>query len=62
MQVSDGESYGNFVVWDQDCNNLIGVLAFELRNKMIEVLLICLSITLCKFQCKGLVIFLFFLG
>ncbi|QCD95975.1 hypothetical protein DEO72_LG6g673 [Vigna unguiculata] len=29
-------SYANFVIWDQDCINLIGVSVVELMNKMIE--------------------------
>ncbi|QCE00530.1 hypothetical protein DEO72_LG7g1820 [Vigna unguiculata] len=29
-------SYANFIIWDQDCTNLIGVSAVELMNKMIE--------------------------
>ncbi|XP_027935594.1 uncharacterized protein LOC114190767 [Vigna unguiculata] len=37
LQVTDGNSYTNFVMWDQDCTNLIGVSALELMNKMIEV-------------------------
>ncbi|XP_027924886.1 uncharacterized protein LOC114182255 [Vigna unguiculata] len=36
LQVTDGYSYTNFVLWDQDCNNLIGVSTVELMNKMIE--------------------------
>ncbi|XP_027906324.1 uncharacterized protein LOC114165898 isoform X3 [Vigna unguiculata] len=36
LQVCDGDSYANFVMWDQDCTNLIGVSAVELMNKMIE--------------------------
>ncbi|QCE14988.1 hypothetical protein DEO72_LG11g1996 [Vigna unguiculata] len=39
LQVTDGDNYTNFVMWDQDCNNLIDVSVVELMNKMIEVVL-----------------------
>jgi len=47
--VTDGYNYTNFVLWDQDCNNLIGVSAVELMNKMIEVILPSLTITVIDF-------------
>jgi len=49
LQVCDGDSYANFVIWDQDCINLIGVSAVKLMNKMIEVVLLCSFINLTKF-------------
>jgi len=48
LQVTNRDNYTNFVLWDQDYNNLIGVSTVELMNKMIEVILLCLSITLTK--------------
>jgi len=35
----DENTLANFVTWDQDCNNIIEILAPDLRKKMIEVLL-----------------------
>jgi len=40
IQVSDGKSFGNFVLWDQDCYNLIGISDIDLTSKMIKVLLL----------------------
>ncbi|QCD83110.1 hypothetical protein DEO72_LG2g3453 [Vigna unguiculata] len=36
IQVSDGKSFGNFVLWDQDCYNLIGISDIDLTSKMIK--------------------------
>jgi len=35
--VTDGKKVANFMLWDQDCMNLIGVSAADLRKKMIKV-------------------------
>jgi len=37
IQVTDGKKVANFMLWDQDCKNLIGVYAADLRKKMIKV-------------------------
>ena len=37
IQVTDGKKVANFMLWDQDCMNLIGVSATDLRKKMIKV-------------------------
>ena len=37
IQVTDGKKVANFMLWDQDCMNLIGVSAANLRKKMIKV-------------------------
>ena len=37
IQVTDGKKVANFMLWDQDCMNLIGVSAADLRKKMIKV-------------------------
>jgi len=47
-------------MWDQDCTNLIGVSALGLMNKMIEVVLVCLSIASTKWMCN--IAFFFILG
>ncbi|QCD82968.1 Nucleic acid-binding [Vigna unguiculata] len=36
IQVTDGKKVANFMLWDQDCMNLIGVSAADLRKKMIK--------------------------
>ncbi|XP_027905891.1 replication protein A 70 kDa DNA-binding subunit C-like [Vigna unguiculata] len=36
IQVTDGKKVANFMLWDQDCMNLIGVSAADLRKKMIN--------------------------
>ncbi|QCD88615.1 hypothetical protein DEO72_LG3g3165 [Vigna unguiculata] len=38
LQVCDDAfNYANFVVWDQECRNIIGIFAEELQKKMIKV-------------------------
>ncbi|QCD82701.1 uncharacterized protein LOC114174924 [Vigna unguiculata] len=36
IQVTDGKKVANFMLWDQDCINLIGVSTGDLRKKMIK--------------------------
>ncbi|XP_027922729.1 uncharacterized protein LOC114180624 [Vigna unguiculata] len=36
IQVTDGKKVANFMLWDQDCKNLISVYAADLRKKMIK--------------------------
>ncbi|QCD87689.1 hypothetical protein DEO72_LG3g2229 [Vigna unguiculata] len=36
IQVTDGKKVVNFMLWDQDCINLIGVSVGDLRKKMIK--------------------------
>ncbi|XP_027938453.1 replication protein A 70 kDa DNA-binding subunit E-like [Vigna unguiculata] len=36
IQVTDGKKVANFMLWDQDCINLIGLSAGDLRKKMIK--------------------------
>ena len=33
----DSNNYANFVVWDQECSNIIGLSAADLQKQMIEV-------------------------
>jgi len=38
LQVCDDAcNYANFVVWDQECRNIIGISAEDLQKKMIKV-------------------------
>jgi len=37
----DESGFGNFVLWDQDYTDLIGISAVDLRKKMINVQLLC---------------------
>ena len=45
LQVCDDAfNYANFVVWDQECRNIIGISAEELQKKMIKVNLVNISL------------------
>jgi len=43
VQVADESGFRNFMLWDQDCTDLIGISTVDLRKKMIDVQLLCLS-------------------
>jgi len=45
IQVTDGKKVANFMLWDQDCINLIGLSAGDLRKKMIKVVHFYFSIS-----------------
>jgi len=45
LQVCDDAfNYANFVVWDQECRNIIGISAEELQKKMIKVNIVNISL------------------
>jgi len=43
----DESGFRNFVLWDQDCTDFVGISAADLRKKMIDVQLLCLSFFCC---------------
>ena len=56
----DAFNYANFVVWDQECRNIIGISAEELQKKMIKVNIIIISLISCFVIDMKLFLFSFF--
>ena len=61
LQVCDDAfNYANFVVWDQECRNIIDISAEELQMKMIKVNIIIISVISCFVIDMKLFLFSFF--
>jgi len=61
LQVCDDAfNCANFVVWDQECRNIIGISAEELQKKMIKVNTVSISLISCFVIDIKLFLFSFF--